>query len=47
VEAAVVYGALGVGGTKMKIHRAAIGRIFAANDVCLDAEELLAIGESL
>ena len=45
--AAVVYGALGVGGTKMKIHRAAIGRIFAANDVCLDAEELLAIGESL
>jgi hypothetical protein len=47
VGAAVVYGALGVGGTKMKIHRAAIGRIFAANDVCLDAEELLAIGESL
>jgi methylenetetrahydrofolate/methylenetetrahydromethanopterin dehydrogenase (NADP+) len=47
VEAAVVYGALGVGGTKMKIHRAAIGRIFAATDACLDAEELLAIGESL
>ncbi|MFM1995841.1 MAG: Bifunctional protein MdtA [Planctomycetota bacterium] len=44
---AVVYGALGVGGTKMKIHRAAIGRLFAANDACLDAEDLLAIGESL
>jgi hypothetical protein len=46
-DGAVVYGALGVGGTKMKIHRAAIARIFAANDACLDAEELLAIGESL
>ena len=45
--AAVVYGALGVGGTKMKIHKAAIGRIFAANDAFLDAEELLAIGEEL
>ena len=44
---AVLYGALGVGGTKMKIHRAGIGRIFAATDAFLDAEELLAIGESL
>ncbi len=44
---AIVYGALGVGGTKMKIHRAAIARLFAANDVCLDAEDMLAIGESL
>jgi hypothetical protein len=45
--AAVVYGALGVGGTKMKIHRAAIQQLFASNDAILDAEELLAIGESL
>jgi len=45
--AAVVYGAVGVGGTKMKIHRAAIGRIFTANDAFLDAEDLLAIGERL
>jgi methylenetetrahydrofolate/methylenetetrahydromethanopterin dehydrogenase (NADP+) len=44
---AVVYGALGVGGTKMKIHRAAIRRLFESNDAVLDAEELLAIGESL
>jgi methylenetetrahydrofolate/methylenetetrahydromethanopterin dehydrogenase (NADP+) len=43
----VVYGALGVGGTKMKIHRAAIERIFAQPDAFLDAEELLAIGESI
>jgi len=45
--AAVVYGALGVGGMKMKIHRAAIQRIFAQPDAFLDAEELLAIGDSL
>jgi predicted dinucleotide-binding enzyme len=45
--AAVLYGALGVGGTKMKIHRAAIARIFASTDAFLDAEELLVIGESL
>lgn len=44
---AFVYGALGVGGTKMKIHRAAIARLFASNDACLDAEELLAIGTGL
>jgi len=42
-----VYGALGVGSTKMKIHRAAIARLFTANDHWLDAEDLLAIGEEL
>ena len=43
----LLYGALGVGGLKMKIHKAAIARIFTAGDVWLDAEALLAIGESL
>jgi hypothetical protein len=45
--AAVVYGALGVGGLKMKIHKAAIERLFQAHDVVLDAEEMLAIGAAL
>jgi hypothetical protein len=31
----------------MKIHRAAIERIFSQPDAFLDAEELLAIGESI
>src|SRR5947209_7087628 len=31
------YGALGVGGTKMKIHRAAVARLFESNDQVLDA----------
>jgi predicted dinucleotide-binding enzyme len=43
----LLYGALGVGSLKMKIHKGAIARIFAASDAFLDAEELLAIGESL
>ena len=43
----MLYGALGVGGTKMKIHRAAMRRLFESNDACLDAEDLLAIGEGL
>lgn len=32
----VCYGALGVGGTKMKIHTAAIQRLFTANHLVLD-----------
>ncbi len=46
-QGCVCYGALGVGGTKMKIHRAAIARLFESPTVALDAEELLAIGEQL
>jgi methylenetetrahydrofolate/methylenetetrahydromethanopterin dehydrogenase (NADP+) len=41
------WGALGVGGTKMKIHKAAIRELFTANDKVLDAEEVLAIGRTL
>jgi len=41
------WGALGVGGTKMKIHKAAIQALFETNDRVLDAEEVLAIGQSL
>jgi hypothetical protein len=36
----VCYGAIGVGGTKMKIHRAAIAQLFERNDQVLDAEEI-------
>jgi hypothetical protein len=41
------WGALGVGGTKMKIHKAAIKALFESNDRVLDAEEVLEIGQSL
>ena len=42
----MVWGALGVGGTKMKIHKAAIARMFEANDLILDAEEVYALAAS-
>ncbi len=41
------YGALGVGGSKMKIHKAAIVRLFERNDQVLDAEQVYAIAESV
>jgi hypothetical protein len=44
---ALAWGALGVGGTKMKIHKAALKALFEANDKVIDAEEALAIGRSL
>lgn len=36
----VCYGALGIGGTKMKIHKAAISRLFQANNALFDVEEV-------
>jgi hypothetical protein len=46
-DGAICYGAIGVGGTKMKIHRAAIEKLFTANNLVLDAEEVFAIGQDL
>jgi len=43
----ICYGALGVGGTKMKIHKAAITRLFESNNQVLDTAAIYAIGESL
>jgi hypothetical protein len=41
------YGAIGVGGLKMKIHREAIRTLFTRNDLFLDAEEIFQIGLGL
>ena len=46
-ESVRCWGALGVGGTKMKIHKKAIQELFTAADKVLDAEEVLAIGRTL
>jgi hypothetical protein len=46
-DGVICYGAIGVGGTKMKIHRAAIERLFTKNDLVLDAEEVFEIGQQL
>jgi threonine dehydrogenase-like Zn-dependent dehydrogenase len=43
----VCYGAIGVGGTKMRIHKAAIRRLFESNDQTLDTEAIYRLGQSL
>ncbi|MCE9606344.1 MAG: bifunctional NADP-dependent methylenetetrahydromethanopterin dehydrogenase/methylenetetrahydrofolate dehydrogenase [Planctomycetia bacterium] len=46
-DGVVCYGPLGVGGTKMKIHKAAIAKLFERNDLVYDADELYDLGKSL
>ncbi len=46
-EGILCYGAIGVGGTKMKIHKAAVRKLFASNDLLLDTEEIYQIGADL
>lgn len=41
------YGAIGVGGTKMKIHKTAIRQLFESNDTILDTETIYQLGEAL
>ena len=46
-DGAIVYGALGVGSLKMKIHKACIARLFERNDLVLDAETIADVAQSL
>jgi hypothetical protein len=39
-DGVLCYGALGVGSTKMKVHRAAINKLFESNNAVLDVEEI-------
>jgi len=43
----ICYGAIGVGDTKMKVHKAAIARLFESNDQVMDAEEVYALAAAL
>jgi hypothetical protein len=42
-----VFGALGVGSLKMKIHKACIARLFEKNDLVLDAETIADVASDL
>jgi hypothetical protein len=46
-DGVTVFGALGVGGLKMKIHKACIARLFERNDQVLDAETISAVAAGL
>jgi len=41
------YGAIGIGGMKMALHKAAIRRLFTSNDLVLDADEIFDLGLDL
>jgi hypothetical protein len=41
------YGALGIGGLKMKLHKACIAKLFERNDLVLDAESILDVARTL
>lgn len=46
-DGVIAYGAIGVGDLKMKLHRAAVARLFEANDLVLDAEEIYALSQAM
>ncbi len=43
----ITWGAIGVGGIKMKIHKAAIRRLFTASDLVLDTSAIFQLGREL
>jgi hypothetical protein len=46
-EGVLCYGAIGVGDTKMKVHKAAITCLFERNDQVMDAEEVYALAAAM
>lgn len=46
-DGVICYGAIGIGGAKMKIHTAAIQKLFEGTDNILDAEQIFEIGQGL
>ncbi|HXK33362.1 MAG TPA: NAD(P)-dependent methylenetetrahydromethanopterin dehydrogenase [Dehalococcoidia bacterium] len=45
-DGVICFGALGVGGLKMKIHRTCIARLFERNDLVLDAETIAEVART-
>jgi len=43
----IIYGAIGIGDFKMKVHHASVARLFDQNDLILDAEEVYATAKEL
>jgi len=41
------FGALGIGGLKLKLHRGCIGKLFESSEAVLDAEEIYALAKAM
>ena len=46
-DGVAAFGALGIGGLKMKAHKTALARLFEQNDLVLDAEEIYDLAAAL
>ncbi|NLA76205.1 MAG: SDR family NAD(P)-dependent oxidoreductase [Deltaproteobacteria bacterium] len=46
-EGKIIFGALGIGGLKMKVHRECISTLFDQNDLVLDAEGIYKVASRL
>jgi methylenetetrahydrofolate/methylenetetrahydromethanopterin dehydrogenase (NADP+) len=47
INGKLLFGALGIGGLKMKVHKRSIARLFERNDLILDAEEIMVSAKEL
>jgi precorrin-6B methylase 2 len=43
----IAFGALGIGGRKMKVHRTCVAQLFTSNKVLMDAEQVYAVAKEL
>jgi hypothetical protein len=43
----IAFGALGIGGRKMKVHRSCVAQLFTSNNVLMDAEQVYAVAKEL
>lgn len=46
-DGVTTFGAIGVGGFKMKVHKACIARLFERNDLVLDAETIAEVAQEI
>ncbi len=47
VEGKVLFGSMGIGGLKMRVHRTCVERLFERNDAVFDAQTILEIAKEL
>lgn len=45
IDGKTLFGAIGIGGLKMKVHKACVEKLFQRNDLALEAEEIFAIAK--
>jgi hypothetical protein len=43
----IVFGGIGIGALKLKLHRACIAKLFESNDQTLDAEAIYKIAQQM